>query len=360
MKIVHLIFSMEAGGGAEEMLVDIINEQSLKHDVRLVIVNRHYTSSLLERICNNISIEKINRKPGSRNLLKIILLWYRLFMNKPDIIHCHNIELVKLLPFWSNIIITLHTTGINLSKLSRKQYKRVKKVCCISSSVQRYLNKNFNFINSEKFCVVNNGIDFSRITRKKSNERINRLKIVQVGRLIHEIKGQDILIEAISLLHKNKIYAKVDFIGDGASLPYLQRLVRNHGLEKYVRFMGRKSRDYLYHRLCNYSLCVQPSRQEGFGLSIVEAIAAGIPVIASSIEGCAEIIEQTGAGVTFTVGDASCLADSIKNFYLGNFKLNMDHAYQRARKLYSIKNTASSYLSLYHEVLNENKNKSIY
>ena len=71
MKIVHCIFSLKYGG-AETLLIDVINEQSLNHSVSLIIINSEYDSELLKTINKNIKITFLNRVAKSRSLLPII------------------------------------------------------------------------------------------------------------------------------------------------------------------------------------------------------------------------------------------------------------------------------------------------
>lgn len=77
-KIVHCICSFNVGG-AETMLVDIMNEQVLKYEVTLVILNDSYSQSLLDKLVPAVKIVKINRPSGSRNPWYIASLNYRLF-----------------------------------------------------------------------------------------------------------------------------------------------------------------------------------------------------------------------------------------------------------------------------------------
>jgi hypothetical protein len=89
MKIVHIIFALQTGG-SETMLVDIVNEQVLKVDVNLVIINDSYNKELVQQIDNKVKVYFINRKEGSRNPFSVIKLNALLYYLNADIIHCHN------------------------------------------------------------------------------------------------------------------------------------------------------------------------------------------------------------------------------------------------------------------------------
>ncbi|MBK9737018.1 MAG: glycosyltransferase family 4 protein [Saprospiraceae bacterium] len=140
----------------------------------------------------------------------------------------------------------------------------------------------------------------------KNNNNSTTFKIVQVGRLEHEIKGQHILINALNILI-NKYSVRnihLDFIGEGSSLKYLMKLTDKLSVTKYVSFLGLCDREYIYTHLRDYNVLVQPSLFEGFGLTVVEALAAGIEVLVSDVDGPLEIIEKTGYGYIFKSGNA--------------------------------------------------------
>jgi len=113
MKITHIIYSFNTGG-AETMLVDIINEQVLKIDVNLVIINDSYNKELVQQIDNKIKVYFINRKEGSRNPFSVIKLNALLYYLNADILHCHNHNIIPLLLsiFRRKAVLTLHRMGI--------------------------------------------------------------------------------------------------------------------------------------------------------------------------------------------------------------------------------------------------------
>ena len=113
MKITHIIYSFNTGG-AETMLVDIINEQVLKIDVNLVIINDSYNKELVQQIDNKIKVYFINRKEGSRNPFSVIKLNALLYCLNADIIHCHNHNIIPLFLsiFRRKAVLTLHRMGI--------------------------------------------------------------------------------------------------------------------------------------------------------------------------------------------------------------------------------------------------------
>ena len=88
MRIAHIIWALETGG-AETMLVDIVNAQAATKDVSLFIVNDKIDRALLEKISPHCELHCIGRKPGSRNPMPWIRLNLELARYKPDVIHFH-------------------------------------------------------------------------------------------------------------------------------------------------------------------------------------------------------------------------------------------------------------------------------
>jgi glycosyltransferase involved in cell wall biosynthesis len=207
---------------------------------------------------------------------------------------------------------------------------------------------------------VINGISTDRV---KSNDGFKRplprvFKVVQVSRLDHGKKGQDLLIEAVSRLSDLGYKLSVDFIGDGSSCGFLQKLCGDKGISDRVHFLGTCSRDYVYEHLKDYNLLVQPSRYEGFGLTVAEAMAAKIPVLVSDIEGPMEVIGHGRFGHAFKCGSADSLTAVLRSV-LDNYQAAEDlaqgDAYDYARTNFSVATSASRYIDLYKSIVDTAK-----
>lgn len=329
------------------MLVDIINEQVKEHEVSLVIVNQSYSRSLLESIDHRVRIIKLNRKEGSKNPIYFICLNHILYTHG-DIIHLHSSTLSKVLlgPINRNVVYTAHCMGVNIDDVVN-----VKHIFAISDSVKDdLLRRSKGQISSDKIVVIPNGINVERIQCRPRNKVFSKLSIVNVSRLDMEIKGQDILIKAIAILKSRGISnVAVDFIGDGISRESLESLSVNLHVSDQVNFLGLKDRNYIYDHLCEYDLMCHPSRYEGFGLTVAEGMAAGLPVLVSTGDGPYEIIGQGKYGFSFENGNAESCADAlekiIKNY--NQVASVVELAQQHVKTHYSIKSTASSYILAY-------------
>jgi glycosyltransferase involved in cell wall biosynthesis len=347
MKIIHIIFALQTGG-TESMLIDIINEQVKTDAVSLWIVNKEINDDLFNKIDPRINVVKFDRIPSGRNPIPLLKLNYLLLRNKPDVIHFHNKKGIHLiLPFFrKKTAWTIHDTKIQSPFLAK-----YKKLFAISDAVKQDILARYGLHST----VVHNGINTSLIAVKEKQNEDSIFRIVQISRLEHLKKGQHILIEALRILVQDKKVSHIhlDFIGDGSSATFLKELVNQYHLNDYIRFLGAKEREYVYTHLCTYDLLVQPSLNEGFGLTVAEAMAAKVPVLVSDIEGPMEVIERGKYGYFCATQDATDCADKIQFImdYIGTTNKQMiENAYQQVHVKYDIKQTASTYLNEYKQL----------
>ncbi len=329
------------------MLVDILNEQHALCDTGIAIVNNRYDSGLLAGIGDHVSKFLIGRRAGSRNPWPIIKLNRLLMREKPDVIHCHDGQLVNLLlpVFQRKSVLTVH--AMNLEASSFRKYKRV---FAISKTVQADIAERTG-IHS---ILVYNGIRARGIPPKDLQVQRKSFRIVQISRLDMDIKGQDVAISAFKIL-KDAGYKDIqlDFIGEGSSEQFLKQMVTNNDLQNEIAFLGIKSRDYVYSHLKDYDLLIQPSHFEGFGLTIVEGMAAGVPVLTSKLGGPMEVINDGKFGRYFNAGDPQQLAEKIREVYdmrgTDTETAMIEAARTYAITQFNITQTARNYVRLYQE-----------
>ena len=332
------------------MLVDIVNEQVKTTCVYLIIINNHVNETLLRKIDPKVEIIRINRNPKSRNPIPILKLNRLLLDMKPDVIHCHNLKTIRLLLFFfhKKMIVTIHDMMTSHPILTK-----YRKVFSISRAVKMNLFKKQQ-LNTD---VIYNGIDTSTIKTKFLNKNLKNFNILQIARLNTQIKGQHLLIEAIRKIvcENQSIDIHLDFIGEGDSFPYLNKLVQDWHLDKYITFLGIKDRSYIYNHLHEYDLLVHPSLYEGFGLTVAEAMVAKVPVLVSDNDGPMEVIAGGQFGYHFKTGDVDDLADKIMQILsnchgMEDHQKMIDAAYQYTVANFDVKNTAQNYLTAYREI----------
>lgn len=346
MKIVHVIFTLETGG-AESLLVDIVNAQARSHDVTLFVINDRYSDKLLSSINPSVDICMLQRKPKTWSLLKILKFNYMLYRIKPDIVHSHDAAIARLI-FIRGLrkILTIHAL-----ELPTRNYFRYSALVAISHAVQCNVTANSSYLPH----IIENGINFNNVQTRTPCSLQGAISIVQVARLDATTKGQDLLIRAAYRLSKQGIRISVTFIGEGASYEALQVLVKKYNLTNSIQFLGRQSRSYVYSHLKQFDLMCHPSRYEGFGLTVVEGMAAGLPLLVSDTGGPYELINKGQLGYCFQSESVDSLVERILHIYK-----HYDEACElacRARAYamdkYSIDKTVGAYEKLYLETLNQ-------
>lgn len=345
MRIAHILWSLLTGG-TENLVVDIANIQSKTDDVAIFVINNQVQPYLKAKISERCRVFYINRKPGSKNPCPLVKLNILIRKFNPDIIHSHSARAIYCIKGMKDVprVRTIH--GLNNPT---DEYPLYKALYAISNSV-----RDFTTEQGFESKTVYNGIDVSKLEKAEKNPyNDNKLHFVQVSRLLHHIKGQDIVLQSIAKI-KSMGYTNFmfHFIGEGDSHPYLEELARELNIEELVTFEGEVPQDKLYNRLKSFDLLVQASRFEGFGLTIAEAMAAGVPVIVSNIDAQKEIIVNGELGECFENDNSDNLADMIVCFMKnGADSLKTKKAMDYTIKNYNITNTAHNYLEEYQKII---------
>lgn len=344
MKIAHVVWGMKTGG-IETMLVNIINEHVKTEDVYLYIVNDFVEEDIVANISPKCTIYRLKRRPGSKNPISILRLNLWLMCHDPDIIHVHSNGLSKLILFKNNIVRTIHDIN-NMPG----EYSRMKALYAISNAVKDFtINQGFPDV-----IEVDNGIRVQDVIKKHDRNQQNGIyKLVQLGRLYSPHKGQDLLVKALGILiNKGVTNFKMHFLGDGPSLEDLRKLSDELGLSDYIVFEGRKTQKEIYQQLCGYDVFVQPSRSEGFGLTVAEAVAAKLPVLVSNLPGPMEIIDNGLLGMFFETENIEDLATKLEIILNGGYDYSLvEKAYKRVVELYDVSVTAKKYIDEYKKII---------
>lgn len=132
--------------------------------------------------------------------------------------------------------------------------------------------------------------------------------VVLVSNCNRKVKRVDLLMDCIPLILKK---AKAFFlvVGDGYLRPKLEKKAQELKVQKYVRFVGQ--RHNVERILAGADIALNTSESEGFSNSILEAMRAGLPVVASDVAGNRELVEEVNTGILFYPGDAIDLAKKI-------------------------------------------------
>lgn len=233
--------------------------------------------------------------------------------------------------------------------INRMLYKKCFSIAQGGIAISQYVKKTALALTpgeESKIKVVYNGVDLDKFQYVK-RERKEYLRLIYVGRIIPE-KGCDLLIQAISQLPRN-VKVKVFFVGDGSEMPKCKKMVDELGVQGAVFFEGKSNRvrDYL----SAMDAFVHPARcNEGFGITLVEAMATGLPCIAFEKGAIPELITNGKEGLLEKNVTAEGLAKMISLMYEklcdGSIETMSRQAAEKA-KMFDIKVTAHELHKLY-------------
>ena len=239
---------------------------------------------------------------------------------KVNLLHCQGFLSSFLGFFLSKLTRIPYITTVQ--RLERKGnplktlvYRRAACAIAVSLAVKKY----FEEIGAKNIEVIPNGVDlrrFENLNREGSRHKLglkDEFVIMTVARL-EKVKGIKYLIGAMArsdLLGRSHLL----IIGDGSERENLESLAEELGLKERVKFLGQISNEKIPEYLAAADCFVLPSLKEGFGIVILEAQAAGIPVIGTRVGGILDIIEDQKTGILVKPKNPKVIAQAISKIY---------------------------------------------
>ena len=347
---------MTTFGGGERHLADLSHALSaLGHEVYAASVRGSTLSSELSFLAEGHTF-KLSRGNYVKNVTGLAAF---VRANGIEIVHAHAARdyhlaalAVRLAPR-ARLVLTRHAL-FPLKMINKPLLKCAGRVIAVSKAVAESLRRN-GVIESSKIRVVHNGIDTDRFERSLDRSSESPILVGTVGHLA-PIKGLDVFVRAAALISAQHPEAQFVIIGEDKSPQLdhrssLENLIAELGLSGIVTMPGWC--DDMPAALSSLTLFVSAARSEPFGLAIVEAMAAGLPVVAAASEGALEIIEDGRSGKLVPIDDPEAMAQAINDLLddpLERSRLarNAKHA---ARERYSVARMASDTERVYREVL---------
>ncbi|MCK5013731.1 MAG: glycosyltransferase family 4 protein [Candidatus Omnitrophica bacterium] len=291
----HQVHIVTSGGNMEKEFLSI--------GAKLLTLNIRTKSELDPRIyfalfplSRYIRENKIDLVHAQTRITQVMGALLKRLTGKPFVSTCHGFFKTRLsrrlVPCWGDVVIA------------------------ISEAVEWHLRHDFR-VAREKVSLIASGIDFNEfdlIDGARKKERRARFHlgdepVVGIVARLSDVKGQDILIEAMNKVVPYIPNAILLLVGEGKMENVLREKVQSLNLGDHVRFFSIVNNTY--EMLSLFDIFAMPSRQEGLGLSIMEAQAAGLPVVASRVGGIPSLIEDGKTGVLVEPENSSELADAI-------------------------------------------------
>jgi len=196
--------------------------------------------------------------------------------------------------------------------LLREKIKRAKLVICVSDFGSEIATKLAGDEGRDKVVLIRCGIDLGRFRFRPTLRRSGQsLRILSIGRLA-PVKSQSVLIDAFAaLMQELPLSAQLTIVGEGPERLRLESHVRKHRIEEFVSMPGSFTEEDVIDELDRADLFVLTSRFEGVPVVLMEAMAVGVPVVASSVGGIPELVADGKTGVLVPAGDAGEFKNAI-------------------------------------------------
>lgn len=375
--VAHVIYALGTGG-LENGLVNLINRappDRYRHAIICLTSSGQFASRLKDK---QVPVIALNKRPG-HDLGVYWRLWRALWQLRPSILHTRNLaalemHLVGLFVPGVKRIHGEHGRDIYDIDGSNTRYRRLRRLIApllsrfitVSADLQQWLVNEVR-IDARKIVQIYNGVDQDAFRPRQGRRpdlspsgflHNGQQLIGTVGRLA-EVKDQATLLEAVGLLLKKRpeLRAKlrVAIVGDGPLRQSLQEHIQRAGLDDVVWMAG--DRDDVPALLQMMDIFVLPSLGEGVSNTILEAMASGLPVIATDIGGNPELVEPHVNGFLFDVGNAQALADIVADLLDrdGLSQTMGKAARQRVEERFDWQHTVDRYLSVYDDAIGVNK-----
>jgi len=364
VRVLHVIPNF-GPGGAERLVVDLM-EATDKERFEVAAVSLYPESgTILEKEIKEkgLKVYFLNKHRGLD--LRMIPRLYRVLRTFcPDVVHTHLYVLrYTLLPtLLCRIPVRIHT----VHNVARKEVDRIGKLVhwisfrlgkVVPVSISKEIANTVRAVYGQDIYtpVIYNGIPITRFVSSASQDSTKEEKdvvLLHVGRFAPQ-KSHFLLVEAFALAVKEYPAMKLWLVGDGPLKPAVKKNIVKMGLERKVLFLG--IRDDVPRLLAASDLFVLSSDYEGVPLSVLEAMSAGKPVVATAVGGVPELVEDGITGILVPPRNPEALARGILRLAKdADLRRRMGKAArERALERFDISRTAREYEALYLKLLKE-------
>jgi glycosyltransferase involved in cell wall biosynthesis len=339
IRILHLVRSLKMAG-AEILLLHYIRSLGTERYEHYVY-NFGQDGSVRE-LLESLDVPVIigPKSASIKNPMRFILCLFALVKDLVDFIRNHRIQIIQSHLSHANQLAvavgklvgvpalpTVHSTMAFVDPRSRWDarvylikavdrliYRMADRVLVVSQEIKENIRNIFS-LEDFKVLVLKNGIVFEDSSyrtvdlEKEFHISTNKLKLIAVGRLA-PLKGFDILVKSVvEVVNQGLDDLLVLIVGEGEERLRLEELIKNLGVGRYVKLLGL--RHDVIGLMKASDLFVMPSHYEGLSIAMIEAMACGLPIIASDAPGLRTYVDHGKNGLLFPVKDHKSLAHCI-------------------------------------------------
>lgn len=387
LRVFHMANSLETGGSEHQMMEIACRQKARGQEITVGCLSRK--GPLLDVLAQaGIGVSEFNpegRLVGLAGIRQIIRLTVFLRRHRVDVFQSHDLysTLLGVPAAWLARVPVIISSRRDLAswwwytRRNRRILRHIQnfssRIIANSQAVEDFLVREDGF-DRRQICVVRNGVDFNRFANASGDReklfpnlgRDDRL-IAVVANMNVKSKGHSDLIAAGQEICQEFPAAKFLCIGDGIERRELERTVEELRLRNHFLFLGR--RDDVPNILACCDLFVLPSWAEGLPNSVLEAMAAGVPVVATRVGGIPEIIADGVGGLLVPAQDSRALAAAIAQLLRDPQRAQRfaEVAQERARTEFSYERLLAALDRLYREsfpetglILDSHRNRDEY
>lgn len=299
------------------------------------------------------------RRPSPADVYTLIRLWP--LVRRADVIHAHSAKAGFLARLAAALqarsgrcVFTPHAWsfwaasgqgGTLYTRLERLAARWCRTILVVSR-YEREAGLAAGIGDPDKYRVVLNGVDVDRFSAAPHPQPG---KILMLGRLSPQ-KRPDLAIEALRIVRREFPDATLDLVGKGPWKSQVEQQAVDAGLAGSVDFLG--DRNDVPELLAQAACLVLPSDYEGCPLTVIEAMAAGVPVVATRVGGVPELVEHDRTGLLVEPGDAHALASSLCELLRDPRRARAlgDAGRERARRHFFRARMAEAIVSVYDDI----------
>ncbi len=321
-RVVYLAHAFMVGG-AEEMVLNLVRHLPARFEPRVCCI--HEAGPIGEEIRRTgTPVTVLGLAPGLRRPWDLGGIRRYLRETQPDIVHTFLLTASlygRLAAILEHVPIVIGTE-VNIYEHKRRHHaiaerllmRGTDRVVVSAESVREFYVRQVH-ADPRKVDVIYNAVDFAQATPTMERQHVRAMlglvpetRVAGVIARLTEQKGHRYLFEALAT-HAALTDVHLLVVGDGDLREALHRDVMSRGLESRVHFLGAR-RD-LGDLLAAMDVFVLPSLWEGLPLSLVLAMGAGVPVVATSVAGVPEVVEDGKTGWLVPAADAAALGDAL-------------------------------------------------
>jgi glycosyltransferase involved in cell wall biosynthesis len=282
----------------------------------------------------------------------------------PDVVHAHS-------AIWAGVaasriagsdgipfVLTEHSTGFArglFEEWHRPFLTEALASARIVMAVSEALRRDLTMLGiRDDICVVPNSVDTALFRLPPRPRPRDLFRFVCIA-LLDEKKGVDVLLRAFALSFRGDPGVHLDIVGDGPEASRLRGLARELGLAERVAFHGARDRQGVRDILWSSHCCVSSSHVETFGVTLIESLATGIPVVATRSGGPEDIVTPD-CGILTAVGNADELGDAMRSVYAGRerWAARSESLRTSAERRFGQQAVAERLTAIYHSAVGEN------